>query len=179
FSDSLQRFIMSVPTHRQCNIEIQNKSTMFTLMHIVSGSCSSPLPPTLSPYENGNALFIKKPHTACGAVAVFTYELQHVSTLQFSGRVAVMFSVPYDFNFYSNWYAVGVFDMDKACDQHLFDEMYNKSEQRFVRGKAKGPSLAYRGSYVSIRATMSDSYQPVLKVAIFKLLSPFIAHILF
>ncbi|XP_024658055.2 DELTA-sagatoxin-Srs1a [Maylandia zebra] len=161
---------MGLPTHRQCSIEIQNKTTTFTLcnprMHIVSGSCSSPLPPTLSPYENGNALFIKKPHTACGSVTVFTYDLQHVSTLQFNGRVAVMFSVPYDFNFYSNWYAVGVFDMDKACDQHLYDEMYNKSEQKFVRGKAKGPSLAYRGAYITVRATMSDTYQPILKVAI-------------
>uniref|UniRef100_A0A668S351 Uncharacterized protein n=1 Tax=Oreochromis aureus TaxID=47969 RepID=A0A668S351_OREAU len=156
-----------------CRCEVCVTAAMsfcFSSMHIVSGSCSSPLPPTLSPYENGNALFTKKPHTACGSVTVFTYDLQHVSTLQFNGRVAVMFSVPYDFNFYSNWYAVGVFDMDKACDQHLYDEMYNKSEQKFVRGKAKGPSLTYRGAYITVRATMSDTYQPILKVS--KVLSP-------
>lgn len=77
-----------------------------------------------------------------------------------------MFSVPYDFNFYSNWYAVGVFGLEKQCGKPLFEEMYNYAERGFVRGKAKGPSLTHRGGRVTMRATMSDSYQPVIKVQV-------------
>ncbi|XP_067332503.1 DELTA-sagatoxin-Srs1a-like isoform X1 [Channa argus] len=167
---------MSIPTHRQCTIEIQNKSSVYILsnpqclsgfsVHAVSGSCDKPLPPTLSPTESGSALFIKTPHTACGSVGVFTYDLHNKATATYDGRVAVMFSVPYDFNLYSNWYAVGVFGVEKHCDKHLYEAMYYNAERGFVRGKAKGPSLTHRGAVVTIRATMSDSYQPVLKVQV-------------
>ncbi|XP_028268218.1 DELTA-sagatoxin-Srs1a-like [Parambassis ranga] len=155
---------------RRCSIEIQNKSSMFTLsnpcVHCVSGYNEAPLPPTLSPSETGSALFLSTPTTARGSVGVFTYDLQNPLNMQFYGKIAVMFSVPYDFNLYSNWYAVGMFDMDKHCDKHLYKEMYYNTELGFVRGKAKGPSLAHTGPNVTIRATMSDSYQPVLKVQV-------------
>ncbi|XP_040917647.1 DELTA-sagatoxin-Srs1a-like [Toxotes jaculatrix] len=161
---------MSVQTHRQCSIEVQNKCAGYSLgnprVHTVSGSCEKPLPPTLGPSESGSALFIKTPHTACGSVGVFTYDLLSESTRQYRGRVAVMFSVPYDFNLYSNWYAVGVFGLDMHCDKHLYEMMYYNAERGFVRGKAKGPSLTHKGNDVTIRATMSDSYQPVIKVQV-------------
>ncbi|XP_029015273.1 DELTA-actitoxin-Aeq1c-like [Betta splendens] len=161
---------MSIPTHRQCTIEIQNKCSVYVLcnphVHTVSGSCEKPLAPTLSPSESGSALFIKTPHTACGSVGVFTYDLHNISADTFGGRIAVMFSVPYDFNFYSNWYGVGVFGLDRQCGKQLFEQMYNNAERGFVRGKAKGPSLTHKGSGVTVRATMSDSYQPVMKVQV-------------
>ncbi|XP_017260010.1 DELTA-thalatoxin-Avl1a-like [Kryptolebias marmoratus] len=161
---------MSIPTHRQCKVEIQNKSSTCTLseplLHLFSGNCEAPLPPTLRPSETGTALFIKKPHTACGSVAVFTYNILQNSNNQIRGKLAVMFSVPYDFNIYANWYAVGVFDMHKLCDEDLYKEMYYGSQRGFVRGKAKGPSLTHRAGHATIRATMSDSYQPVLKVEV-------------
>ncbi|XP_026202360.1 bryoporin-like [Anabas testudineus] len=161
---------MSIPTHRQCTVELQNKCSVYTLcnphVHTISGRCDKPLPPSLSPSESGSALFIKTPHTACGSVGVFTYDLHNESADKSEGRIAVMFSVPYDFNFYSNWYAVGVFGLDKQCGKHLFEEMYNYTERGFVRGKAKGPSLTHKGGVVTVRATMSDSYQPVLKVQV-------------
>ncbi|XP_042248853.1 DELTA-sagatoxin-Srs1a-like [Thunnus thynnus] len=160
------------PTHRQCSIEIENKCSGYTLcnprVHTVSGFCETPLPPTLGPAESGSALFIKTPQTACGSVGVFTYDLLNGSTKQYDGKIAVMFSNPYDFNLYSNWYAVGVFDMGKTCDPDLYKEMYKNAEKGFVRGKAKGPSLTHTSNRVTIRATMSDSYQPVIKVQVCK-----------
>uniref|UniRef100_A0A146TB79 DELTA-sagatoxin-Srs1a n=1 Tax=Fundulus heteroclitus TaxID=8078 RepID=A0A146TB79_FUNHE len=159
---------MSIPTHRQCKVEIQNKTSSFTLceplVHLISGNCESPLPPTLRPTETGTALFVKTPDTACGSVAVFTYNILQESNRYIFRRMAVMFSVPYDFNIYSNWYAVGVFNKDKLCDEDLYKEMYYGEEHSFVRGKASGPSLTYKAGFDTIRVSMSDSYQPVLKV---------------
>ncbi|XP_041865078.1 DELTA-sagatoxin-Srs1a-like [Melanotaenia boesemani] len=155
-------------TYRQCTINLHNKTTNYRmqdpLVYIVSGTSSEPLPPALDPSESGSALFIKTAYTACGSVAVFTYDLVEISSMQFLGCVAVMFSVPYDFHFHSNWYGVGMFSKDIPCDANLFNLMYEGEETTFVRGRASGPSLVYRGNDVTIRATMSDSYQPVLKV---------------
>ncbi|XP_044040340.1 bryoporin-like [Siniperca chuatsi] len=161
---------MTLPTHRQCTIELENKCSAYTLCnpHVstVSGSCAKALPPTLSPSESGSALFIKTPDTACGSVGVLTYDLQNASTEKCDGKMAVMFSVPYDFNVYSNWYAVGVFDENKVCDNSLYEEMYHNAENGFVRGQAKDGGLTYKGKGVAVRATMSDSYTPVIEVQV-------------
>ncbi|XP_071319303.1 uncharacterized protein [Trachinotus anak] len=81
----------------QCSMELQNKSAVLTLcnpqVHNFSGSCDSPLPPTLSPSESGSALFAKSPHGARGSVGVFTSDLLSESTNRYRGRVAAMFSI--------------------------------------------------------------------------------------
>ncbi|XP_028268220.1 DELTA-stichotoxin-Hmg2b-like [Parambassis ranga] len=150
-------------THRQCTIEIKNQ-TSYTLSdpreHIISGHCDTPLPSTIRPSEGGSALFAKTPHTACGSVAVFTYSLQNKK------KMAVMFSVPYDYNFYHNWYAVGIFGENTRCDEHLFDRMYYREQEGFIRGSANGPSLTYMEENAVIKATMTDTYQPILSVEI-------------
>ncbi|XP_030592105.1 DELTA-sagatoxin-Srs1a-like [Archocentrus centrarchus] len=154
-------------THRQCTIEIVNESS-YTLcnpsVHIFSGGCDTPLPSRLRPHESGSALFSKTAHTACGSVGVFTYDLQHQSTHQADRKIAVMFSVPYDFNLYFNWHAVGVFDKKTACDESLYNEMYYNAQKGFIRGKANGPTLTYRHDHVTIKSTMTDTYEPILKV---------------
>ncbi|KAM4531671.1 deep-sea actinoporin Cjtox I-like [Odontesthes bonariensis] len=161
---------MSISTHRQCSFEIKNKSSKYTLseplVHLVSGNSEVPLPPTIGPSETGSALFMKTPNTACGSVGVLTYDLLQEPGRQFRGRMAVMFSVPYDFVLYSNWFGLGVFGRDMQCNKELFNNMYKGMESGFVRGKAKGPSLTHRSDHVTVRATMSDSYQPVLRVEV-------------
>ncbi|KAF3700643.1 DELTA-sagatoxin-Srs1a [Channa argus] len=155
-------------THRQCTIKIKNNSSDYKLMdprnYTYSGSCKKPLPATISVSSSGTGLFIKAPHTASGSVGVFTYDLYQNSTKQNRGKMAVMFSNPFDFNLYSNWFAVGVFDMNKQCDYDLYNEMYYNEVNGFVRSEAKCGSLTYTSEGVTIRATMSDSYQPVIKV---------------
>ncbi|XP_044037708.1 conoporin-Cn1-like [Siniperca chuatsi] len=153
---------------RQCTIELENKCSAYTLCNpswsIVSGSCAKAFPPTLGPSESGSSLFIKTTRAACGSVGVLTYDLQNESTKKCDGKMAIMFSVPYDFNAFSNWYAVGVFDENKVCDSSLFKEMYYNTENGFVRGQAKHGGLTYKGEAVTIRATMSDSCTPVIKI---------------
>ncbi|XP_067472139.1 DELTA-sagatoxin-Srs1a-like [Thunnus thynnus] len=158
--------------NRQCSIEVENKTSKYTLCNLCwythSGSCETPLPPTLGPAESGSALFISTPQTASGSVGVFTYNLLNGSTKQHDGKIAVMFSNPFDFNLYSNWYAVGDFDMATTCDYDLYYKMYYDAEKGFVRGRAADGSLIYESKLVTIRATMSDSYQPVIKVQVWE-----------
>uniref|UniRef100_A0A3P9P7W2 DELTA-sagatoxin-Srs1a-like n=1 Tax=Poecilia reticulata TaxID=8081 RepID=A0A3P9P7W2_POERE len=157
---------MPNPTQRQCTVEIQNKSSSLMLceFHVYSGNCESPLPPTLCPSESGTALFSKKTLAASGSVGVFTYDILQEASKEACGRVAVMFAVPFDFNIYYNWYAVGIFDQNKMCNEDLYMEMYYGVQHNFIRGKANGPSLTHSNGQVTIRASMSDSFQPVLKL---------------
>ncbi|KAL3065176.1 hypothetical protein OYC64_015371 [Pagothenia borchgrevinki] len=161
----------ALPTHRQCDIKIVNECTTYTLCnprtYTSSGSCATPLPPTVAPLKSGNAVFKKTPHAATGTVGVFTYDLLNNRTNRTAEKIAVMFSVPYDFNLYSNWYAVGVFNKSKECDYDLYCEMYYNTDITFVRGKASGNNvLTCNGKQVTIMATMSDGFQTVMKVRV-------------
>ncbi|KAF1380172.1 hypothetical protein PFLUV_G00184000 [Perca fluviatilis] len=160
-------------TYRECTIEIENKCPEFTLcnpqLYTKSGFCKSPLPPTLGPSESGKAQFNKTSFSARGAVGVFTYDIQNKSKEECLEKVAVMFSVPYDYIMYSNTYAVGVFDNNRKGDESLFEEMCNVTypQSGFVRGKAKdSQSLTHKGERVTVRATMSDSATSVVKVQV-------------
>ncbi|XP_027140884.1 bryoporin-like [Larimichthys crocea] len=159
-----------IPTHRQCSVEVTNKCSNYDLrnpgIYVNSGSCAQSLPLSLNPSSSGNALFTKTPDTARGAVGVFTYDLLDKSTKKSTEKIAVMFSVPYDFNLYSNWYAVGIFDKSTECNHDLYHKMYNNSDNSFVRGKAGGPCLEQKNNRVTVVASMADSYQPVMKVEV-------------
>lgn len=133
-------------------------------MYTTSGRCTVPLPPEIQLSTSGEALFAKTPYTARGSHGIVTYDLVHNSTGTATEQMAVMFKVPFDLNLKSNAYAVGVFDVSTECDHDLYREMSKKMETTFVRGKAKGPHLTYESQDVTIVATMSNCYQPVMKV---------------
>lgn len=120
----------------------------------------------VGPCSNGSAFFNKTTGAATGSVGVFTYDLFNPEMNDYSHIMAVMFSVPYDRNLYSNWFAVGIFDRGNECDYNLYDIMYNGSENNFVRSKADGSSISYQGDYAFVTASMSDSGEAVLRVDI-------------
>ncbi|XP_076020712.1 uncharacterized protein LOC143011650 [Genypterus blacodes] len=159
-----------LPTHRQCTIEVTNDCSNYTLRNpsefLNRGRCSIPLSPTIASSKSASALFTKTPHTARGSVGVFTYDLVRNDTKQSVGKMAVLFNVPYDFNLYRNGYAVGIFDTSKSCDYGLYHQMHKEKQNMFVREKAKGPSLCYSDKGITIRAKMTDTYQPVMKVEV-------------
>jgi len=120
-------------------------------MYFVSGDCTKYLLWEIKPDTTGNGVFAKTPHTARGAVGVVTYKLfipsGNVQTL------AVMYSVPYDFNLYSNWFAVGVFGSTKSCDYDLYYDMYYNSSRHFMRVKGGG-DITFKTGSVVIQASM-------------------------
>ncbi|XP_042357604.1 bryoporin-like [Plectropomus leopardus] len=154
--------------HRVCSVEISNNSSYYTLANprvfTESGCCEIPLPPMVGPCSTATALFNKTTGSATGTVGVFTYDLINNEMNDFSHIMAIMYSVPYDRNLYSNWFAVGIFDRGNDCDYNLYDIMYNGSQDNFVRMKADGSCISYEGDYVIVSASMSDSGEAVLRV---------------
>ena len=106
-------------------------------------------------------MFVKTPNTARGAVGVITYELdcgsQNLKTL------AVMFSVPYDFNIYLNWFAVGIFSSTQKCDYDLYYHMYYKSDACFQRAQG-GQDITLEHGGIVIQASMTNTYKLYLTV---------------
>ncbi|XP_030294129.1 DELTA-sagatoxin-Srs1a-like [Sparus aurata] len=155
--------------HRQCTIEVTNKSSHYTLcyvgVYINSGFCATPLPLKIKPSSSGNALFSKTGGTVRGAVGVFTYDLYNKSKGQTAGRIAVMFSVPFNFNLYDNWYAVGVFEKSRACNYDLYYQMYYYTGNMFTREIA-GNGIERMNGPVAITASMTNSYQPILSLEV-------------
>lgn len=83
--------------------------------------------------------------------------------------LAVMFSVPYDYNIYNNWFAVGIYEKGRECDKGLFKEMYNEKKQEehgFVREEANGSGIDYVGSYLDVKATMNPLGKAIMKVEV-------------
>lgn len=129
-----------------------------------SGQCSVPLPPSIGPAKSGEALFIRTPNKANGSVGICTYNLLGISTQNSSGKLAVLFKVPFNQKRTPSTYAVGIVDASKECNLDLFDEMSKGTNATFVRGQAKGPSLTHVSQNVTITATMSDNNEAVMKV---------------
>ena len=84
---------------------VNNYSDHLIRFHLISGGCLKPLPFEINPVTRDNAVFAKTGNTARGSIGVFTYDLS-LNGSDSTKKMAIMFSVPYDFNLYSNWHAV-------------------------------------------------------------------------
>lgn len=142
-------------------------------MHIKSGKCSVPLPPSIGPTQSGEAVFTKSRMKSNGSVGVITYDLQDTSTQSCSHKLAVLFKVPFNAKKSPIMYALGIVDVSTECDKDLCAEMSKGTTAAFVRGKAKGPSLTHVGQNVTVRATMSKNYESVMKVELCENLKTF------
>lgn len=120
----------------------------------------------VGPFSMGSAMFNKTTGAATGAVGVFTYDLYNPNYCDCSHVLAIMYSVPFDHNMYSNWCAVGVFERGIECNYNLYDSMYNSSEYNFVRGQGDGSSVTFQGEFLVVSASMSDNGEAVLRVNI-------------
>ncbi|KAK0139188.1 DELTA-sagatoxin-Srs1a [Merluccius polli] len=156
-------------SHRECNVRIENSTKSYCLKnlrtHIISGDVDTPLPTDIKVATTGKACFTKTPWAAKGAVGVFTYDLVN-SGSESLWKIAVMFSVPYDFVLYHNWFAVGIFDSCTECDYDMYELMYLKDQHHFRRKKAKDGHITYKHGDIVFEASMSDTITPKLKLTV-------------
>ncbi|XP_034563438.1 bryoporin-like [Notolabrus celidotus] len=170
--DTAESHLVTLTTNRICVIEIKNDSTMYCLynpkVHMESGFSHSPPTPTLGITKTEVCSFTKDDNTASGAVGVLTYELFHMRERKSPEMMAIMFSVPYDYNFYQNWLGLGVFESSVATDHELFDQMYkSKDFTNFVRYKSDGSGIVFKGKSLDLRACMSDEGRAIVKLELF------------
>uniref|UniRef100_A0A8C8H0E9 Cytolysin Src-1-like n=1 Tax=Oncorhynchus tshawytscha TaxID=74940 RepID=A0A8C8H0E9_ONCTS len=137
-------------------------------VYMSSGFCYHPPQPTVRTTKTEVCSFTKDDDTATGAVGVLTYDLFHMQSRVCSERMAIMFSVPYDYNFYKNWLGVGVFEVARACDKQLYNHMYKEKDfSKFVRSEASGSGVEYKAQHVDLRATMSNVGKSIIKVELY------------
>ncbi|XP_030622868.1 DELTA-thalatoxin-Avl1a-like [Chanos chanos] len=156
-------------THRSCTIKIENHSNVYSFAHpkvwMHSGYNNQLPSPTVDINTTEECAFSKAAGAARGAVGVLTYELLK-SKSSSNKLLAIMFSVPYDYNLYENWLAVGIFDKTQKCDDTLYNLMYYNSDSKFRRAKATDTSIVYIWESMEIRAAMSNAGTAVVEVEI-------------
>ncbi|XP_077380304.1 uncharacterized protein LOC144020548 [Festucalex cinctus] len=166
----------TLTTNRNCAFEITNVSSVYCLInpkvYMSSGYCYHPPQPTIRSMHTELCSFTKDDHTATGTVGLLTYDLFHMQSRVCSHRMAIMFSVPYDHNLYKNRLAVGIFQVSRACDKKLYEQMYDgKDMSNFKRADASGSGMVHGTNQVDVRATMSTVGKAIVKVEFYDQLS--------
>lgn len=110
--------------------------------------------------------FSKSSSSASGAVGVLTYDVIGKGMKKASEKIAIMFSVPYDYNMYKNWAAVGIYDQSRECQEDLYKDMYYEKPDKFSREEASGSCMTYSGKELEILCTMSPLGRAIMKVEV-------------
>ena len=98
---------------------------------------------------------------ARGAVGVFTYCFRIRGILK---TLAVMYSVPFDYNWYSNWWNVKLYSGNKKASRSIFNDLY------YYSNPFKGDnSWHYKGlgSNLKFWGAMSSSGQSTLQIKVY------------
>ena len=113
------KFKMEVTNYSQ-NVLIPSGS------YCESGHISSP-PMAIIPGKTGEIMGHKMAFCATGACGVVSWDVEGINS-----KLAVMYSCPYNFDLYSNWLAVGMFDVGVYTDKKLFQRMYYDEGKYFI-----------------------------------------------
>ncbi|XP_017578999.1 bryoporin-like [Pygocentrus nattereri] len=154
-----------IKTSRNVTIQITNCSDTTTLAnprtYTFSGCCHHPPQPTIPQRTQETCSFSKISYTARGAVGVLTYQI--LQNERHVGELAIMFSVPFDYNLYQNWFALGIFEADIPCDYNLFKRMYYDVDGPFTRAKGTGSIIKHKDR-PQLKGTMSSFGHSIIKV---------------
>lgn len=152
------------------------KTSVLIRVYLDNGETYNPPQPTVRSLMTECCTFTKSSSSATGTVGVLMYDLSESSRRTATESLAIMFSVPWDYNLYKNWFAVGIYNKGRACDEALYKEMYyekNQKEHGFVREEAVGSGINYVGSYLDVKATMNPLENAIMKVEVWdKLFTP-------
>ncbi|XP_062332575.1 DELTA-stichotoxin-Hcr4a-like [Osmerus eperlanus] len=164
----MSNLVKAVPvsiSSRSVTIQITNQTENYTLINpnVWQYSGCAHIDPTshIKPMESKVCSFIKTMGAAAGCVGVLTYETKRLQGKGCEEILAIMFSVPFDYNLYSNWFAVGIYGHGRACNRSLFKDMYYNKENRFTRSKADS-EIMYDGNVLNVKAKMPDVLNTIL-----------------
>ena len=97
---------------------------------------------------------------ARGAVGVFTYCIPGLYR-----TLAVMYSVPFDYNWYSNWFNVKLYKGYVRADKGMFNDLYYDADPFKGDNGWHDRSL---GSGLKFRGAMTSSGQATLEIKVYK-----------
>ncbi|KAK1138628.1 DELTA-stichotoxin-Hcr4a-like [Acipenser oxyrinchus oxyrinchus] len=156
----------NIQTNRNITISIDNCDFSLTnpRIYTFSGYNLNPPQPTIKKETTAVCSFSKTSYTARGSVGVLTYDV--IKNNDPVECIAMMFSVPFDYNWYKNWFAIGSFTVGKPCDHDLYNRMYHKGEKGFIRRQATDGVIEFTGEAVEIKATMSAAGRSIMKIEV-------------
>ncbi|XP_017578984.1 DELTA-stichotoxin-Hcr4a-like [Pygocentrus nattereri] len=166
-SSTVEQVSRSMGTWRNVSIQIINYSDKYILTnprtYTYSGHCHNPPQPTITRKKQEACSFSKTDYASCGSVGVLTYNIL-INETNHVGELAIMFSVPFSYSLYENWFALGIYERGISCDHNLFNQMYYKHSGPFRREKGTGSFNTYSGKGVLVKGTMSAFGQSIIKV---------------
>ncbi|KAJ8377140.1 hypothetical protein SKAU_G00077200 [Synaphobranchus kaupii] len=133
------------------------------LVYTDSVYCCDPPKPTVPQGVTEVCAFGDTKRSLFGFEGVLTYDIVDDQNEGAVKRLALMFSVPYNYLFNDNWFALGFFDLDEECDESLFNRMYRK-RGTFRREKASGSEIYFQCGKFTLRGTMSPAAKADMKV---------------
>lgn len=146
-----------------------------TRVYLDNGEIYNPPQPSVRPMMTECCTFTKSSSSPTGACGVLMYDIIGRLNTGATESLAIMFSVPWDYNLFKNWFALGIYKQERSCDGELFKEMYKGEEQNhdFVRAEAVGSGINYVGANHDIKATMTSLGKAIMKVEVWeKLFTP-------
>lgn len=132
-------------------------------VYTYSGYCYVPPNPMVEKGKTEVCSFGQTKGTACGSVGVLTYDIFEDQKNKAEYRLAIMFSVPFDYTYYENWFALGLFKTAQACDYSLYEQMYYNTGS-FKREKATGSQIRFQNEKFILTGTMSPIRNAEMKV---------------
>ncbi|XP_051571042.1 uncharacterized protein LOC127450754 isoform X2 [Myxocyprinus asiaticus] len=162
----------TITTNRNCTVEITNVTTAYCLInpkvYMFSGFSCHPPQPTIRTTRTEVCSFTKDDNTATGAVGLLTYDLFQMKNRMCTERVAVLFSVPFDYHLNKNVLGIGMFESSRGCDKALYKHMYEgKDFSQFTRVEAAGSGIVHKGQNIDLRATMSNVGKAIIKLELY------------
>lgn len=96
---------------------------------------------------------------ARGVIGVVSY---YISSLD--QTLAVMFSIPFDYNLYQNWWNAKLYNGNKRADYNQYTDLYYHADPF----RANGWHERSLGSKLKFRASMSNSGKATLEIHVLK-----------
>lgn len=101
----------------------------------------------------------KTKSAAKGAVGVLTYYVSDIEK-----TLAVMWSVPFDYNLYENWWNVKLYDGYTKADKGMYEDLYYSANPF----RADGWHERDLGTYLKFRGSMTNNGQSILEISVLR-----------